>query len=126
MDHDGVGDDVNTVILNWEDRTSAVRFTNNACKKSLVGKALGRLFCTMLIDSPLGVNAKWLSTSVNVIADGISRVKKDSSDSNFDHLSLKLKYPLLRYLAVSKSKHYSQAKRLPNLPFSLLFSKLTT
>ena len=93
---DGVGDDIHPVLLNWADNTSAVRWNNHSCKKSLVGKALGSLFCTMLIDSPLGVNAKWISTSVNVIADNISRVKKDSPDSNFDYLSLKLKYPQLR------------------------------
>ena len=33
---------------------------------------------------------------MNVIADDILRVKKDSPDSNFHYLSLKLKYPQLR------------------------------
>ena len=69
---------------------------NHACKKYLVGRALGRLFCAFLIDSPLGVNTKWLSTSVNVIANDISRIKKDSPDSNFDYFSLQIKYPQLR------------------------------
>ena len=87
LDYDGVGDDIHPVLLNWADKTRAVRWTNHACKKSLVGKVLGRLFCTRLINSPLGLNAKWLSTSVNVIADNISRIKKDSPDSNFDYLS---------------------------------------
>ena len=74
---EGVVDDIHLVLLNWAENTSAVRWTNHAFKKSLVGKVLGRIFCTMLIDSPLGINAKWLSTSVNVIANNILRVKKD-------------------------------------------------
>ena len=59
-------------------------------------ESAGPSVCTMFIDSSLGVNAKWLSTSVNVIADDILRVKKDSPASNFDYSSLKLKYPQLR------------------------------
>ena len=79
-----MGEDCFPVLLNWVENTSAVRWTNHACKKSEAGKALGRLFCAMLIDSPLGVNAKWLSTDLNVIADDISRVKQDSHESSFD------------------------------------------
>ena len=44
------------------------------------GESTGQSFCTLLVDSPLGGNAKWLSMSVNVIADDILRVKKDSPD----------------------------------------------
>ena len=58
LNYDGVGDDIHPVLLNWADNTSAVRWTNHACKKSSVGKALDRLFCTMLIDSPLGGQCK--------------------------------------------------------------------
>ena len=58
LDYDGVGDDIHPVLLNWADKKSAVRWTNRSCKKSLVGKALGRIFCALLIDSPLGMNAK--------------------------------------------------------------------
>ena len=72
LEHDGIGDDIHPVLLNWADNTSAVRWTNHSCKKSIVGKALGRLFCALLIDSPLWVNARWISTSVNVIAYDIS------------------------------------------------------
>ena len=96
LDYNGFGDDIHPFLLNWEENTSAVRWTDHACKKSLVGKALGRHFCTLLIDSPLGVKAKWLSMSMNVIADDISRFKKDSPDYNFDYHSLQPKYPQLR------------------------------
>ena len=50
LEYDGVGDDIHLVLLNWADNTSAVRWTNQECKKYLVWKALGRTFCTLLID----------------------------------------------------------------------------
>ena len=95
LKEDVLGDDSFPVFMNWDDNKSAVRLTNHACKKSEAGRALGSLFCAMLINSPLGVNAKWLSTDLNVIADEISQVKQDSHDSSFDYSCLQSKYPQL-------------------------------
>ena len=83
-----MGTDCFPVFLNWADNTSAVRWTNHSCKKLEAGRSLGRLFYAMLIDSPMGVNAKWLSTDLNVISDDISRVKRDSHDSYFEYSCL--------------------------------------
>ncbi len=44
-------------------------------KKSIIGRALARFFCGLLIGSNVGVNAKWISTIKNVIADKILRLK---------------------------------------------------
>ena len=53
-------------------------------KNSETGRALGSLFCAMFINYPLVVNAKWLCMDFNVIADDISRIKRDSPDSSFE------------------------------------------
>ena len=90
-------------LLNFADNTSSVRWTNHACKSSLAGRALGRLFCSLLMDSPLGINCTWISTHENVIADDISRVKKESNEKNipnkisptFDYSTLQQRYPQL-------------------------------
>ena len=56
-------------------------------------------FCHLLMDSPLGINSKWLSTTDNVIADDISRIKKLNATSSkhfsFDYSLLQQKYPQL-------------------------------
>ena len=73
----------------------------HTCKKSIVGRALARFFCGLLIGSEVGINAKWISTEANKIADDISRLKKSltSTTSSFvydfsklkqDHADLKL------------------------------------
>ena len=54
----------------------------------------------MLIDSPLGINAKWIAGEENTIADVISRLKELSVDadgySNFDYSSLPQRFPQLQ------------------------------
>ena len=59
------------VLLNLADGLSAIHWTNHCLKVSLAGRALGQLFYMLLINSPLGINAKWLSTIENVIPDKI-------------------------------------------------------
>jgi hypothetical protein len=44
-------------------------------KKSIIGRALARIFCGLLIGSNVGVNTKWISTIKNVIANKILRFK---------------------------------------------------
>jgi hypothetical protein len=43
-------------------------------KKSNIGRALARFFCGLLIGWNVGVNATWISTIENVIADKILRL----------------------------------------------------
>ena len=66
--------DPHPVLLSLVDNTSAIRWTN-ACKDSLAGRALGCFFCALLVNCEMGINAQWISTIENDIADGISRVK---------------------------------------------------
>jgi hypothetical protein len=40
---------------------------------------LGKIFCVLLIGSNVGVNAKWISTTKNVIADKISRLNRTAA-----------------------------------------------
>jgi hypothetical protein len=44
--------------------------------------SLGKIFCGLLIGSNVGVNAKWISTTKNVIADKISRLKSTNPTSS--------------------------------------------
>jgi hypothetical protein len=88
------------VLLNITDNTSALSWTQNACGTSKLGRLLARFFCSLLIDSPLGINSQWISTIDNFIADDISRLKKLlglDSHSSFDYSTLQQKYPELKH-----------------------------
>jgi hypothetical protein len=71
-----VNDDPHPVVLCITDNTSALNWTLHTSKKLIIGRALARFFCGLLIGSNVGVNAKWISTIKNVIADKISRLKE--------------------------------------------------
>ena len=95
--------DPHPVILSVTDNRSANRWTTHTAKKSVVGRALARLFYALLIDSPLGINSKWIETNENIIADDISRIRKESANEDSPHLQsynyslLKQKYPALTH-----------------------------
>jgi hypothetical protein len=82
------------VILNWCDNTSACKWINTRCKESLIGRALGRFFCGMIMGTSLSLDADYISTHENVIADDISRLKR-SADGQYDHSKLLTDHPLL-------------------------------
>jgi hypothetical protein len=71
-----INDDPHPVVLCVTDNTSALNWTLHTSKKSRIGRAFARFFCGLLIGSNIGVNAKWISTVENKIADKISRLKK--------------------------------------------------
>ena len=93
-------DDPHPVLLNIADNTSAHSWTMHAWKSSKLGRLLARLFWHLLMDSPLGINSKWIDTHDNFIADEISRLKKmqvsSSQHYSFDYSSLQQKYPQLK------------------------------
>ena len=93
-----ITDDPHPVVLNITDNTSALNWTLHACKTSRSGRLLARLFCSLLINSPVGLSSKWISTHDNEIADDISRQKRTSPSSvePFDYSSLQQKYPELK------------------------------
>ena len=59
LEVDGHLDDPHPVLLNFADNMSAVRSTNHYCKGSMKARALGLLFCCLLANSFLGINAQW-------------------------------------------------------------------
>jgi hypothetical protein len=88
------------VLLNITNNTSSLRWTQNACRTSKLGRLLARFFCSLLINSPLGINSQWINTTDNFIADDISRLKKLlglDSHSSFDYSTLKQKYLELKH-----------------------------
>jgi hypothetical protein len=92
-----VTDDPHPVVLNVTDNTSALNWTLHSCKTSRIGRLLARVFCSLMINSPVGITSKWISTHDNEIADDISRQKRNSPSSiaSFDYASLQQKYPEL-------------------------------
>ena len=100
---DGHDDDPFPVLLNFADNMSSVRWTNHYCKGSLKARALGLLFCCLLVNCTLGINAQWMAGDENKIADAISRTKDPFSRSDdgshhrsFDYSSLVQQFPQLK------------------------------
>ena len=96
-----VSEDPFPVILNVTDNMSALNWTTHTCKCSQGGRLLARTFCSLLIGSPVGINAKWISTHDNEIADQISRLKKETVTNSpqhfsFDYKSLPQRFPELK------------------------------
>jgi hypothetical protein len=59
-------------VVRWvTDNISAKNWTVHTSKKSIIGRALARFFCGLLIDSNVGINAKWISTLANKIAKSL-------------------------------------------------------
>ena len=59
----------------------------------MIGRALGRIFLGLLMSTKLGIQAKWLETELNKLADDISRLKDD--DHNYDYSRLIIDHPCL-------------------------------
>ena len=76
-----ITDDPHPVILNITDNSLTLSWTLHTCKRSTIGCLLGRFFCSLLINSPLGINSQWISTINNKIADNISCLKKQHTDT---------------------------------------------
>jgi hypothetical protein len=88
------------VILNVTDNSFALPWTLHTCKQSKIGQMLACFFCSLLINLPLGINSKWISTIDNKIVDSISCLKKQSDNNSspaFDYTILKQTYLELRH-----------------------------
>ena len=90
---DGICLDAFPLLANDCDNTSACAWINFGCKTSLQGRALGRLFVGLLMNTKLGIQAEWISTKMNVIADEISRLY--GVDGEYDYSKLLTDYPVL-------------------------------
>jgi hypothetical protein len=84
---DGFTGDPHPVVFCVTHNVSAKNWMMHTCKKSIIGRALARFFCGLLIGSEVGINAKWISTVANKIADNILRLKKSltSTTSSFTY-----------------------------------------
>ena len=54
----------------------------------MIGRRLGRLFVGVLIDTKIWIQAEWISTHLNVIADNVSKLK-DENDGDFSYAKLR-------------------------------------
>ena len=66
-------------VLILADNKSAESWTRKGCKNSMAGRALGRLQCALMMNSPVGIYTEYINTKLNCIADDISRIKKESN-----------------------------------------------
>jgi hypothetical protein len=96
---DGHGEDPHPVVLCVTDNVSAKNWTMHTSKKSIIGRALARFFCGLMIGSDVGINAKWIATKTNKIADAISRLKKSHTSASFcyDFSKLKQDHAVLKH-----------------------------
>jgi hypothetical protein len=95
-----VTEDPHPVILNVTNNSSALSWTLHTCKQSKIGQILAQFFCSLMINSPLGINSQWISTIDNKIGDNISRLKKQSDNNSFpafDYTILKQMHSELRH-----------------------------
>ena len=93
--HDQIDLSTHPVILDWCDSKSATCWTNTRCKSSMLGRALGRIFCGLLMSTKLGIQAEWLPSALNKIADDISRLKMQG-DGTYKYSQLLIDHPCLR------------------------------
>ncbi len=61
----------------YADNTAAESWALKGCKRSLVGRRVGRLQCALMINNPVGLSTGRIDTKSNVIADRISRWKSE-------------------------------------------------
>jgi hypothetical protein len=81
-------------VLLYADNTTAESWLRKSCKNSFVGRALGRLQCSLMINNPVGINVDHVTTKDNVVADRISRIKQ-YTDTIPDFQSLLQDFPQL-------------------------------
>jgi len=60
------------------DNKSSESWATKGCKRSLIGRRLGRLQCTMMMNNPVGLDTGHVDTKANIIADKISRWKSQT------------------------------------------------
>jgi hypothetical protein len=82
---DNITIDPHPVVLCVTDNISAKNWTVHTSKKSLIGRALARFFCGLLIGSNVEINATWISTHANKVADEISRIKSTHNPTSFQY-----------------------------------------
>jgi hypothetical protein len=82
-------------VLIMADNTSSESWATKGCKRSMIGRRLGRLQCSMMINNPVGLDSGHVDTKTNVIADRISRWK-NQTDTLLGFDQLIQEYPQLK------------------------------
>ena len=73
-------DDPYPTVQLYADNTTAEAWGKmKQCKTSMSGRALGRLQCSLMINNNVGITIAHVTTKDNVIADRISRIKKETN-----------------------------------------------
>ena len=81
-------------VLLYADNSACESWMEKACNSSLIGRALSRLQCAMMINNPVGVHTAHITTTDNVIADRLSRIEHDSNSSH-EFATILQDYPAL-------------------------------
>ncbi len=109
-------------LLNVTDNASALSWTTGACKKSKVSRLLAHFFCSLMINLPLRINSKWISTDDNKITDDISCIKKESANEDsppfFDYSTL-----TQRYLELIHCSSFTMQPKLISLIWEIVLTK---
>ena len=95
-DHDEVDLSLFPVFLNLCDNMSSTTWVNKNCKYSLIGRRLAQFVVGLLMGTNIAIQAEWLSTHENFIADDISRLKDKNGNGEFDYEQLKNTYSCLK------------------------------
>ena len=86
--------DPHPTVLLYADNTTAESWLLKGCKSSMIGRSLGRLQCSLMINSPVGLYIDHVTTKDNKIADRISRIKSETDVSSY-YKSLVQDFPQL-------------------------------
>lgn len=70
------------VVKFYADNTACESWMEKACNSSLIGRALSRLQCAMMINNNVGFSTGHITTKDNVIADLLSRI---TCEANISH-----------------------------------------
>ncbi|KAL3771339.1 hypothetical protein ACHAWO_005405 [Cyclotella atomus] len=77
------------------DNKTTESWATKGCKRSLAGGALGRIQSALMINNPVGLGVAYINTKANVIADEVSRVKKETN------ILPKINFPRLEFAGAS-------------------------
>ena len=72
------------LLLNWTDNMSSKTWLRKAATRTIKGKALQRILCSLMINNPVGIKADHIAGTSNTLADVILRVYTTSySETSF-------------------------------------------
>ena len=83
------------LLLNWTDNTTAKSWIRKAATRTQKGKALQRILCGLMINNPIGIEAKHIAGIKKNLADAISRVYT-SSYSKLSFTKVFQEFPQMR------------------------------